>query len=242
MSAIAKIRRAGFDVALDGDRLKVVRASKLTTEQRAFLKEHKADVLEELRQEQEPAAHVTIQPRSEVVCCGDCRHSRQIPDSDAVYGWRRCDLGVADGGGFARADRRCAQFVPGEIQAQEIDPLASRIAELVADGWAIWNARAKAESEAMQADVGHSYDATIIINQPARIGLDDVPADVIAAYPAQPDAIPIEGARYLIWRVKFADGGSMTLREPEPTCFADAWRYAASLTGVVSISPMSEPV
>lgn len=235
MSAIAKIRRAGFDVALDGDRLKVVRASKLTTEQRAFLKEHKADVLKELRQEQEPT-QPAIQPTG-FVCCGDCRHSVLPPQTDAVYGWRSCGLGVADGGGFARQDRRCGQFEAGEIQPVKTDPLATRITELVADGWAIWNARAKAESEAMQADVGHS-NATII-NQPARIGLVELPADVIAAYPALPPQIPIAGARYSQWRVRFADGRSMTLREPEPTTFDQAVNYCRSLTGFASVEPIT---
>jgi|APTNR8051073442_1049403.scaffolds.fasta_scaffold04774_6 hypothetical protein len=110
MAALAKIRRAGFDVALDGDRLKVVGASKLTTEQRAFLKEHKAELMAELRKEQEPKQEV-IQPIAcGVVCCGDCRHSVLPPSTEPVYGWRTCGLGVEDGGGFARADRRCGQF------------------------------------------------------------------------------------------------------------------------------------
>ena len=148
MSAVAKIRLAGFDVALDGDRLKVVGASRLTQAQRAFLKEHKADVLKELRQEQEQEPEsADDQTRSGVVCCGDCAYSVLPPDTDPIYGWRSCGLGVACGGGFSRADRRCDQFALGEIQEPKIDPLASRIAELVAAGWSIWNAKARSESE-----------------------------------------------------------------------------------------------
>ena len=56
MTALAKIRQAGFDVALDGDRLKLVGASKLTTEQRTFLKEHRNELLAELRGDDQPAA------------------------------------------------------------------------------------------------------------------------------------------------------------------------------------------
>ena len=108
MAALAKIRRAGFDVALDGDRLKVVGASKLTTEQRAFLKEHKAELMAELRQEQEPKQEVIL-PTS-VICCGACRHSVLPPSTEPVYGWRTCGLGVDGGGGFARQERRCGQF------------------------------------------------------------------------------------------------------------------------------------
>lgn len=236
MSAIEKMRLAGFEVALDGDRLKVVGNSNLTTEQRSFLKEHKADVLQELRQEQEPT-QPAIQPTAGVVCCGDCLHSVLPPQTDAVYGWRSCGLGVADGGGFARQDRRCGQFEAGEIQPVKTDPLAMRIDELVADGWATWNARAKAESELLTT-VGHVATATMI-NPRTTIGLVELPADVIAAYPALPPQIPIAGARYSQWRVRFADGRSMTLREPEPTTFDQAVSYCRSLTGFASVEPIT---
>lgn len=242
MSAIEKMRLAGFEVVLEGDRLKVVGNSNLTTEQRSFLKEHKDDVLKELRQEQEPKPKAILPIAGGVVCCGDCRHSRQIPDSDAVYGWRSCGLGVKDGGGFARADRQCSQFEHGQIQEQKTDLLAVRIAELVADGWAPWNATAKAESEAMQADVGHVATATIVNQSPARIGLTPPTAAWIAAHPAQPAQIPIAGARYSIWRVNFADGRSMTLREPKPSTFDQVVIYCRSLTGFASVEPLGEPM
>ena len=241
MSALVKIRLAGFEVALDGDVLKIRPFSGLSEEQRSFLKEHKDDVLKELRQEQEPKAKAILPIAGGVVCCGDCRHSRQIPDSDAVYGWRSCGLGVADGGGFARADRRCSQFEAGGEQEQKTDLLAVRIAELVADGWAQWNATAKAESEAMLADVGHS-NATIVNQSPARIGLTPPTAAWIAAHPAQPAQIPIAGARYSIWRVNFADGRSMTLREPKPSTFDQVVIYCRSLTGFASVEPLGEPM
>lgn len=109
MAALTKIRQAGFDVALDGDRLKVVGASKLTKEQRMFLKQHKAAVIAELRQEQAKEQEA-IPPNAGPVCCGNCRHSLLLPDTDPTYGWRRCSIDVEDGGGFARANRRCAKF------------------------------------------------------------------------------------------------------------------------------------
>lgn len=46
---------------------------------------------------------------------------------------------------------------------------------------------------------------------------------------------------YSVWKVRFSDGRSMTLREPEPTCFEVVWAYACSLTGVVGIAPMGSP-
>ena len=240
MSALVKIRLAGFEVALDGDALKIRPFSGLSEKQRAFLKEHKADVLKELRQEQEPT-QPAILPNGGVVCCGDCRHSVLPPQTDSVYGWRSCGLGVVDGGGFGRADRQCSQFEAGEIQAPKTNFHAARIDELVADGWSVWNARAKAESEAMLADVGHS-NATII-NQPTlHRGLVELSADVIAAHPALPPQMPIAGARYWQWRVKFSDGRSMTLREPEPSTFDQVVIYCRSLTGFASVEPLGEPM
>lgn len=240
MSALVKIRLAGFEVALDGDVLKIRPFSGLSEEQRSFLKEHKDDVLNELRQEQEPKPKVILPIAGGVVCCGDCRHSRQIPDSDAVYGWRRCRLGVKDGGGFARADRQCSQFEHGQIQEQKTDLLAVRIAELVADGWAPWNATAKAESELLTT-AGHVATATIVNQSPARIGLTPPTAAWIAAHPAQPAQIPIAGARYSQWRVMFLDGNSATIREPEPTTFDQVVIYCRSLTGFASVEPLGEP-
>jgi hypothetical protein len=237
MSAVAKMRLAGFAMAIsEQGGLLIDPASKLTAEQRAFIKQNKVVLLAELRQEQ-PMQDVKPLPAAGAVCCGDCRHGQQIPDSDAVYGWRRCSLGVADGGGFARADRRCSQFEAGEIQSPEIDLLANRIDELVADGWATWNARAKAESELLTTAV---YVATAtMVNPRTTIGLVELPADVIAAHPALPPQIPIAGARYSQWRVRFADGRSAVIREPEPSTFDDAWRYAASLTGFASVEPIT---
>ena len=113
MSALAKIRDAGFALAISKrGGLLVDPASKLTTEQRAFLKEHKAELMAELRKEQEPATVAEPPPRSThiKVCCGDCRHSVLPPSTEPVYGWRTCGLGVEGGGGFARQERRCGQF------------------------------------------------------------------------------------------------------------------------------------
>lgn len=196
MNVAAKMRQAGFSLAITKrGGLWIEPASKLTAEQRAFIKAHKVVLLEELRVDVlAPALAPATEPHSSI----------------------------------------CAEVT---------SPLEARIAELVADGWAIWNAQARAETEVLLASWNHStpQPQAPIITPQTGIGLVEVPASVISAHPALPDAIPIEGARYSLWKVRFNDGGSMTLVEPEPTCFADAWRYAASLTGVVSIAPMSEP-
>ncbi len=52
----------------------------------------------------------------------------------------------------------------------------------------------------------------------------------------------INNTRYSTWRVKLVDGRSFTMREAEPTCFQEAWRYAKSLTGAISIESVGLPV
>lgn len=124
MSAVAKMRRAGFAMAIsEQGGLLIDPASKLTAEQRAFIKQNKVVLLAELRQE--PMQDVKPLPTAGAVCCGDCEHSVLPPQTDSVYGWRRCSLGVKDGGGFARQDRRCGQFEHGQIQPVKIDLLAT---------------------------------------------------------------------------------------------------------------------
>ena len=96
MSAVAKMRQAGFLPALSpAGGLLIEPASRLSAEQRAYIRAHKVLLLEELRAE--------------------CAPANDPPP-----------LVVAD-------------------------PLSGRIAELMALGWAPWNARARAESEALPA-------------------------------------------------------------------------------------------
>ena len=51
MGALQKIREAGFNIALNGDALAISPASALTQNQREFLKQHKTEILGELRAE-----------------------------------------------------------------------------------------------------------------------------------------------------------------------------------------------
>jgi len=161
MLALARLRQAGFTVALDDNELWIKPISKLTPEQRAYIRAHKVLLLEELRAELEPppvdfdrdafeeraaileydagfsrdeaerraltlmSAENLLKPtvqappvesavapplpvaKPEIVCCGDCAYSILPPDTDPVYGWRLCGLGLEGGGGFGRAERRC---------------------------------------------------------------------------------------------------------------------------------------
>ncbi len=49
MTALSKIRDAGFDVELNGDSFKITPSSQLTENQRDFLKSHKAEIIGELK-------------------------------------------------------------------------------------------------------------------------------------------------------------------------------------------------
>ena len=158
MNAVSKIKQAGFDVAFDGGRLKVVGASKLTTEQRSFIATNKAELIAELQQADSPTG-VSVTGN---VCCADCRHSVLPPDTDHRNGWRLCGLGIKDGGGFGKAIRQCGSYLGNP--AMESDALAERAAileydggltreqadraiELMASGWALWNAVARCRTE-----------------------------------------------------------------------------------------------
>jgi hypothetical protein len=53
ITSLAKIRNAGFDVALSsGDKLRIRPFDKLTQTQQQFLKSHKAEIISELQSEQ----------------------------------------------------------------------------------------------------------------------------------------------------------------------------------------------
>ena len=115
-SLLNRLRRDGFSLTFTGDTLHVAPSSKLDLLQRQALKAHKAQIITllkiEARPVPQPAPQIWSQlpPAPPPVACGDCRHSAAIPQSDPVYGWRRCGIGVDGGGGFARADRQCGRF------------------------------------------------------------------------------------------------------------------------------------
>lgn len=48
-------------------------------------------------------------------CCGNCRHSSLPPDTEPVYGWRRCRLGLL--GNFGRVLHRCEAFIGATVSA-----------------------------------------------------------------------------------------------------------------------------
>lgn len=123
-SLLNQLRRAGLTFKPDGNDLLIAPPGQLDLAQRQALKAHKTAIIHLLKIEARPAippAPITWskpQPLPPPVACGDCRHSAAIPNSDPVYGWRRCGIGVDGGGGFARADRQCSRFEAGQQQVQ----------------------------------------------------------------------------------------------------------------------------
>ena len=102
MQALVALRKAGFTPAISpAGGLLIEPASRLTPDQRAFLKAHKILLLAELRAEQ-------AAPEPSPPCCGDCAHSITPADTDPIYGWRLCAAGGF--GGFARAVQQCGKW------------------------------------------------------------------------------------------------------------------------------------
>ncbi len=62
MTTLQKIQHAGFDLSIsEAGALVVVPASKLTQEQREFLKAHKAEIIKELRHAEQAANEIISQ-------------------------------------------------------------------------------------------------------------------------------------------------------------------------------------
>jgi hypothetical protein len=51
MTALSKIRKAGFTLSISNNALSVIPASRLTTKHREFIKQHKAEIIDELKAE-----------------------------------------------------------------------------------------------------------------------------------------------------------------------------------------------
>jgi len=72
MSALSRIKKAGFEIVLHGeagDKFEVFPASKLTMQQREFLKSHKAEIINELKIAELKAEQVTNEILGKFVTC-----------------------------------------------------------------------------------------------------------------------------------------------------------------------------
>ena len=156
MQALVALRKAGFTPGISpAGGLLIEPASRLTTAQREFVKAHKVLLLAELRAE--AANDPPMVPPPPMVEF----------DQDA-FEERAAILEFEAGFSRDEAERRAMALMTPvvdpaappmvvDLPAPVVDPLAERVAELVAAGWAPWNARARAETEstaAWQAKMG----------------------------------------------------------------------------------------
>ena len=123
MAVLAKIREAGFDLALEGDRIKVVPASKLTTSQREFIRLHKLELVAELRSADQPSESATemeIAPSVQVKCC-ECRHFVRDTIGDGS------GIGSCAVGGNATRAAPSKRYPTGYLIDYPLYPFARRI-------------------------------------------------------------------------------------------------------------------
>jgi hypothetical protein len=69
MTALSKIKNAGFDVSLFGDKFRITPADKLTMQQCEFLKSHKAEIMNELIMANRKAEQTAVEIISKFVTC-----------------------------------------------------------------------------------------------------------------------------------------------------------------------------
>jgi hypothetical protein len=97
MSALTKIKSAGFSVFLHGDSFKITPSSSLSMQQREFLKSHKAEILTELK----------AKNNSAVVSCGKCQHFKRHNKHGRGAGY--CLIGGAFGS-WSESPHQCTQY------------------------------------------------------------------------------------------------------------------------------------
>ena len=96
MAMLSRIIEQGFTVTLIGDGFDISPAKKLTDNQRAFLKSHKTEIVQKLRQQQAVNDRDDFDDRH---YCHEC--TRLVNDRCVVHRYKRCDI----------VPRRCSDFV-----------------------------------------------------------------------------------------------------------------------------------
>jgi hypothetical protein len=112
MSALSKIKQAGFDVFLYGDGFKISPSSKLSQNQRAFLKSHKAEIISELQAEALRIEALQIPERTPetLITCGDCLNFKCHNSHEGGSGV--CNVGVQSSGScwWSETEHQCTEF------------------------------------------------------------------------------------------------------------------------------------
>ncbi|WP_031429858.1 hypothetical protein [Methylomicrobium agile] len=123
MTALQRIKRAGFEVSLSGDTFTVSPASRLTPEQREFLKAHKAEIVKELSAIGAPAPATDGRHH-----CRECLHFASYHAHGGGAGI--CNAEVMPYGACHWADtvHQCGKYLSSAsdtklVQAPSTDPL-----------------------------------------------------------------------------------------------------------------------
>jgi hypothetical protein len=103
MTALSKIKQAGFDVFLHGDGFKIKPSSKLTPTQREFLKLHKAEIISELKAKK-------LRKPETFISCGDCLNFKSHNAHGGGSG--SCLVGVQPNGScwWSETKHQCIEF------------------------------------------------------------------------------------------------------------------------------------
>lgn len=127
MSAVAKLADAGFTATLHSGKLRVAPADKLSAKQIVWLRDHASELIRELQ----PPPPKQAPP---LLSIGEL-------------------LNILDGDpSVAEANRRLGECLarPWAYSPREVkEPLSARAKELMDEGWAESNARARAQSETL---------------------------------------------------------------------------------------------
>jgi hypothetical protein len=105
MGALLKIKQAGFDVALVDGFIEITPASELKQSQLAFLKSHKAEIINELQVE--ALALLDATDNQIFVSCGKCLHFKSHNEHGKGSG--RCLIG-GDYGLWGETQHQCTMY------------------------------------------------------------------------------------------------------------------------------------
>lgn len=115
MSALNKMRSAGFTVELNGENLKIAPSSKLTDKQRDFIKAHKADLIAELA-----AVDAMLESASDPVTTAAIRYLDGIGETDhATRLWFLANLTPERIALFAEPEPNQQLAAGGKFQGQQ---------------------------------------------------------------------------------------------------------------------------
>lgn len=173
--AMNRMAGAGFALSVRDNRLLASPFTKLSEQQRAYLHAHKP-ALVALLEDAEALHHALVDAGPaglgwQAGTPADWDNTRLLAAGELIYGDGR--MVSVNGRRFAAESAPPGPDIPPDMPSAPLaetasaaatwadispdtpppddDPLATRVAQLTAAGWAPWNARAKAQSEALEA-------------------------------------------------------------------------------------------